>query len=619
MFTWGNVNSDFYGTDGSRYNTQNRIVEQIWHINGGANGAEGYVPGAFEDGTPYNIHSQTAENIAVGISTRQTPWKPRIYSPMKAMFDWGPSLGLNTTILSGGIQTVVSNPIPISPKLLGSETLLWEASPYHNIKYTLLRYKAPMRVENTYSAGKSSTSWYNTFTNVFSYLDKRVDILNTGVRLVESGLSKELSYSMKNDDETIIPCSFFANTLVLTFIKNDPTVRIYYTLTGSLSKYPIEAGNGLGLLENRQVSSIATLYTGPITITRYSPLLTNGLVCIKAQVYTSAGVPVGALIDRRYICMPFTLTIAGGMRSTNLEGRYGDESVGGRYFNENLCLTVDDVPSDGVVRYSVGQPLNSVSSVITPSDQLMITSSTDIVNVGFFDSNNLCCGKAVNLYAYSTQDNLTNVNRYLFTVRSSFNITTTFTTTSFTTIKNILSGVPNYPGGVKVTVTVVAGGGSGGSRQIVMAGSGGGGGGGGGISTEVYYNVSPLYTLYVIPGNAGQQSSIAFTPICLRGAVGAGNRFIGSSFTVNAYQDPIYPTVAYPGTSGSGSSRGTRGSISKGDVISRVDATAGSSGAHGIGGRGYTYNGVEYGAGGNGGATGLSGTQGIVIVNIQPI
>jgi len=608
MFTWENVNSSFTGTDGTQYTTNNNVICQIWKINGGAVGADGYVPGGQEDGTPYNLHSGTQSYITSGISIRQTPWKPRIYSSMKAMFDWGPALGLNTSILTGSIFERVSNPIPITPKLLGGETLLWEAGIYHNIKYSLLRYKAPMRVENTYSAGKNSTSWNNSFTAAFDYLNNRLDTLSSGIRLVESGISHSLGYLAGMETDALIPYAEFKDILVLTLIKNNPTYKIYYTLSASLSTYPIVSGNGQPMLDNRGISSEAKLYTGPITISRYSGLLSNGFVSFKAQTYTSSNVPVGELIDRRYVCMPYTIKFAGSMRNPNLEGTYGAETLSTLYFNNKLTITVEDVPTDGTLRYSIGDQLTSNSSILLTTQQIQITASSSPVNIGFFDNNNLCSGKVTSINTYCTNDMGSSLNTYSITPKSSFNITNVYINSTTVRLAALLSSVANSPGGVKITCTVVGGGGS---------GTGTGGGGGGGISIETYYNVSTLYTLVIEVGTAGNQSSLSFTPISLIGASGAGDRNIGS-VNVNKLQHPIYPTIAYGGSNASGTTAGIRGTITRGDVVSAIDATSGSSSVYGSGGRGYVYNSIEYGRGSDGGS-GTSGTQGIVIINIQPI
>jgi hypothetical protein len=125
----------------------------------------------------------------------------------------------------------------------------------------------------------------------------------------------------------------------------------------------------------------------------------------------------------------------------------------------------------------------------------------------------------------------------------------------------------------------------------------------------VYYNVPIDYSLSIEV--AADQSSVSFTPTCLSN--------LTDLTTTNAFQDPIYPTIAYAGTNGFLTTAGKRGKITKGDFISATDATDGTFGAYGTGGVGMPYNGVQYGKGGNGGSTGEPGTGGFVLINLKPI
>ena len=610
MICWENVNSTLTLTTGHTLSTNNNAVVQVWKINGGASGADGYIPAGLEDGTPYNIHSGTESYLASGIPVVQTPWKPRIYSPMKAMFDWGPANGLNTSVIStSDISVSCRNPIPKNSKLLGSETLLWEASGFHYIKYDLLRYKSPIRAENTYGAWRSSTSLTNAFAPAFEYLDKRIDTISNGVRLIESGLSQSMSKKMITNTDTIIPFSEFDDTLILTFIKNDPSLKIYYTLSSDLRVYPITAATpGSSMFDSKSINTnVAVEYTQPIIISKYSQMFNNGFIAFKAQVFNSSNVAVGILIDRRYVCVPFTMKVAGGMRNTNLEGTSGKESNVTLYFNNNITITAENVPNAGVIRYSVGSALNVNSPALSNNQQLQITGSSDPVSVGCF-LNNLPCGKIFSYSIKSTNDSSVS-NSYVVSAKPSFNITYSYTSSSSITLASLLSSVTNCPGAIKVSCTVVGGGGNGSNQNN------GFGAGGGGIATEVYNDVSTLYTLVIEVGSGGNQSSVSFTPICLIGASGVGSRSfpeVGSSY-INNNQDPIYPTVAYGGTNGTSTNPGLRGVITKGDVITRANASGTTGGA------GYTYSGIEYGKGGNAGPVNNNGSQGIVIINLQPI
>jgi sugar lactone lactonase YvrE len=612
MIVWNDYstkdrNTDFTGTNGVSYKTNNEIISCVWMINGGAAGADGYVNGGGEDTTPYNLHSGSSVLMNSNIPVLQTPWKPRIYSKMKAMFDWSVGGGLNTSILPLSTPEIqVSNPLPITPNLMGSETLLWEAAKYHDVKSLMLRYKAPMRVENTYSFGKNSTSWYSTFSSAFEYLDNRFTTLISGVRLIESGITQSLSYKMRTDNDVVqIPFTSFGDGLRLTLMKINPNLTIYYTLSSNLSIYPYTN-------QDTRVVDLAkaSLYTSPIEITKYDTRLLNGFICFRAQCYDASNNPVGPVIDRRYVCELFKLNLSGGLLPTLNEGRYGDSSTAfNACFNTLLTLTISDIAPSGYVNFRI----NNDQIPLTDNIQINIYSTTNPISISYFDSNGVSCGKSytvVPVLLSNPRGDVTGSYKFPYNVFKmipivTLNLTFSYTNSVTVALKQLLSSIVNYPGGVMVTCIVVGRGGSGASKSAISS-EGGGGGGGGGISREVYYNVPIDYSLYI---QIGTQSSVSFTQTCLRN--------LKDDVGLNKLQDPIYPTIAYGGTNANLTTAGTRGTITKGDLISAANATDGSYQAYGIGGQGYVYNGVEYGRGGNGGITGASGTPGLVLINLR--
>jgi sugar lactone lactonase YvrE len=614
MIVWNDYstldrNTNFLGTNGVSYSTNNSIISCVWMINGGAVGADGYVPGGGEDTTPYNLHSGSSTLMNANIPVLQTPWKPRIYSRMKAMFDWSVGGGLNTTILNPISRAIeAANPLPITPLLMGSETLLWESANYHDVKALMLRYRAPMRAENTYSFGKNTTSWYSSFSPAFDYLDNRFTTIITGLRLLESGITQSLSYRMQTDTDTVqIPYTSFGDGLRLSFVKNNSDLTIYYTLTSNLAIYPYTDQ------DTRVVDlSKATLYTSPIEITKYDTRLLNGFICFRAQCYDSSNNPVGPVIDRRYVCELFKLNMSGALLPTNNEGRYGNSTTTfNASFNSLLTLTVSDISTSGYVNFSIRNRQIPLSDDI----QINIYSTTDPISISYFDSNGISCGKSytiVPVLLSNPRGEVTGYYTFPFNIFKmipivTLNLTFWYQTSTNVQLRSLLSSTQNYPGGVILTCIVVGRGGSGASKSAIGS-VGGGGGGGGGIAREVYYNVPVDYSLSI---EIGTQSSLSFTPVALSNLTDA--------LRFNKLQDPIYPTIAYAGTNGVLNVRGRRGAITKGDVMAATDATDGAFGMYGAGGRGYVYNGYEYGKGGNGGVTGASGTQGFVLVNIRNI
>ena len=634
-------NSNFTGLDGTVYNTNREIISQLWVIGGGGGGASDYVPGALEDFVPYNLHSGTNTLIAGGTSVLQSPWKPRIYSKMKAMFDWGVGSGLNPIYINSAARSIIcKNPIPLNVKLLGSQTLLWESLAYHDTSSLTFRYKAPLRCENTYSFNKNTVGLINTAL-AFEYLNNKFTTVNSGVRLIESGLTESLSYKFKTaTDNTIIPYSNFGDSIKLTLVKiNTNVANIYYTLNSTI---PSKFGNfpnssslsftlGTYPFTNLDTKAIdytnATLYTDPITINRYDSRMSRGFIIFRAQCYDSSNNPIGQVIDRRYLCRPFSIKFAGGLGEIISSIKYDNgDGVAFMFFNTKMTITVSDISTGGVVKCFIANK----QFILTPTNQLNITSSTDMISIGFFDLNNNLVGSGISFYARSTSDRggefigeFSPLNTYTITARSTFSITRAYTSSvSELLISSLLTSVPNYPGAVKLSCIVVGGGGSGGSYGIIGAGRGAPGGGGGGIATEVYYNVSINYKLSISVGLNGQQSALSFSNIALSDLPDRDIFMLNNVATgVNKHQDPVYPTIAYSGSNGNGTTNvpGSRGLITKGDVISASEATIGTSATHGIGGRGLLYSNFEYGKGGNGSSNTIVGNRGIIIITIEPI
>lgn len=634
-------NSNFAGTNGASYNTHYEIISQIWRINGGAVGLDGYLMSA-EDYTPNNLHSGTSSLIAGQCSVIQSTWKPRLYSSMRAMYDWGVGTGLNTRLIAPTSTTIIAaNPVQISPYLLGSETFLWESKDIHDMKCMSLRYKAPLRCENTYSFGKNTTG-LTTMSSAFDYLDNRFTNVTTGVRIVESGLTETIGYKFRTSTDNVqIPYATFANALRLTLITQNTAVsKIYYTLNSTLIKQPNSASyptnsslssyTGVYPFADLEVRAIdtahATRYTGPITVNRYDSRINNSFLVFRAQCYDSSNNPIGPMIERRYTCSPYTLKMAGALTSTLFNNKFGNSTdLSYIFFNGRMTIRASNISPDGFIKCIA----NGTEYVLDDTNQLNITSSTNMISVGFFDSNNISVGKSTSFYSRSITDlggelvgGSNPLNIISLTPKATFSITNYYTTSTSVQISSLLSAITNYPGGVKVTCVVVGGGGSGGARTITGSGVGAPGGGGGGYATEIYYNVSVFYTLTIEIGLAGGQSSVAFSNTCLMNLQDRDINMAKNTGTgVNKNQDPFYPIIAYPGTDGVGGTNiaGTRGLITKGDVIPATDATIAGSGYHGSGGRGYIYNGSEYGNGGNGSSNTIFGSAGIVIITLEPI
>ena len=149
----------------------------------------------------------------------------------------------------------------------------------------------------------------------------------------------------------------------------------------------------------------------------------------------------------------------------------------------------------------------------------------------------------------------------------------------------------------------IGGGGSGGS---------GSGGGSGGVATEEYYDVLTFYDVTIEVGGPGQQSSVAFidsssgyrSPSPGRDSNQASGGADTGQYPIRITQDPIFPTVASPGTNGgtTDDSAGAQGAIATGNPTRGTHANSAQ------GGGGWAGSGpVGVGAGAGGGTGGKQG------------
>ena len=126
------------------------------------------------------------------------------------------------------------------------------------------------------------------------------------------------------------------------------------------------------------------------------------------------------------------------------------------------------------------------------------------------------------------------------------------------------------------------------------------------MATEVYYDVLTCYNLTIEVGGPGQQSSVAFDdgPNGYR-SLGPGRDSYQArgaadtaGYPIRITQDPIFPTVAGPGTDG-----GAQGVITNGNP---TFSNSGGAGWHG------SDSGKGTGAGAGGNAAGKQGAAGCV-------
>lgn len=609
MITWGGGNTDFYGSDGVRYNTNKEIAYQIWIINGGNSGST-HFSGEKEDYSKNDLHAESLYTMSQGIPVVQSPWRPRIHSSMKAMYDWSIAGQIATTTDGSTTNDLLhaSYPLPVTPKLLGSETLLWEIG--YNLRYFYFRYKAPMRIENSHSFGKPPTS-IAKFASAFDYLDRRFIELTSGVRIIESGVVDQISerIKMRNDDSSI-PSQIIRDTGSISFRLNNPTHKVYYVLTTldfptTYTRYTPGAA-----------SVKAILYSSPIQINSLSPEAINGFVILRAQVYNASNVPVGSLINRKYIIRHFKVNIAGCIpKNQNFEVDKSDLTIdtGTRvyYFNERATISVSDAIPGSVIRYAIGDKLTTESPILSSTDQLIVTGTVPKIVIGCFKNGEILSGNIASYNLLYTGDTLLPLNLKLppfsfsKTPKASFTVTRAYTTSQTVQLSTLLVGVQNCPGGVKLTAIVVGAGGS--------TVNGGAGGGSGGATTEVYYDIERIKNALITVGNStNRSSSVSFAFV---GEVVGRN---GASYfppgidrdSINAYQDAMFPTIATGGTNGAISTPGAQGLATKGDAMTLSPATTTAGGA------GYVYNGTTYGNGAYG-ATAAGG--GLVVLVLEAL
>ena len=550
MITWENGNSS-----ASYANTNNTIIAQTWLINSGTGVSGGSPPDRFRD----DIHGKSLEYATSGVSVSQTPWWPRTFSPMINMFDWNPIVTpyVNPT---NDIRDW-SNPIPLN-KAIGSTTPLWDTH-LHKLKLKYLRNKAPIRNENTYNLGRNSVS-VKTFSETFTYLNNKFDTLLTGIRIIETGLTKNVGDIMiSNTGESHIPVCIFDKNISIQLINNNPNTTIYYTISNVIS----ESENTTILNSNSSI-----LYTSPIVLSLYDPFLLNGFFSLKYQLFDSSKQPVGRLIERYYMNLPFDISIRGGFKFQPISLLPNLNNSNKFWFDNKLDITLNSTSISGTVRFNFSRnKLNSTSPILRTGSKIVLTSTTDRIFIALFNESNIQVGGVwsgtfiCNKDSYIPDSIITNkpTNIYDIIQAQSININNTYTvSTNISRISSILPSIA--PDTVDITVTVVGGGGPSAS---------------GGIATETYYDVPTSFGMSIEVGNPGNKSSVSFTMNYL---------LTNDRDLMKAYQAPIYPTIAY---NGAGSLQGV---ITKGDpTFSRY---------------GYTYNDITYGA---------PGYQGIVLVNIK--
>jgi len=632
--TWQNAN--FSNING---NTSNNIVTQTWLINGG-------------QGPPMidksDLHgTELLPWFKAGISLIQTPWKPQRSTRHHGMWDWHPSCTLFT---SSNINENFpkTSPLPVNSNLLGSITLLWEYQP-HIYKPVFLRYSAAMRAENTVSMTKNSISWYNTYTNYFPYLDNRLMTISCGIRLVEEGLSADLGYLYRtNADDSQIPYIRAGYQLRLTLINNRPDTYMKYAI-GYLFSYP----------------SLATMcnYTGPITLDAYDIRANNGLLNFKVAAYNSStNIQYGQYIDKNYIFMPFNVIVSGTYKVDDLEYHINLNEYERFYFDTYATLWANILPGipQGSLHFSFTSNITPQHPILTNINQLKITSSTNIMSIAYFDTQNNIIGSIYtatliyngdlgesrfinggiirtrafyggpSLISESRLGSSSNpANSYTIQPRYNFRITSNFyysgsgsSTQLRLDMSNILGTASNVPSSVRMTVLVVAGGGNG------SAIANGGGGGSGGVSIETYHSIQTYAKLDIQVGGP-QCNSFVSIPLSNYPLNINVNQLEAGTFRPiitdrdDAYKktNPIYPTVCWPGIPANTSNAGIQGGSTLGDYIILQSATNGSgSSTPGIGGGGYNYMGSNYGAGGSGGSGGgNTGRPGLVSITIEPL
>jgi len=548
MITWENANSS-----ASYANTNNTIIAQAWIINGGAGGSAGRP----EDQYRYDIHGGAVGYANSGATVSQTPWWPRTFSPMINMFDWNPigSLYVNPTNTNDW-----SNPIPIN-KAIGSTTLLWEYH-LHKLKLKYLRNKASIRNENTYNMGRNSIS-ATTFSQTFAYLDNKFDTLLTGIRIIETGLTKNVGDLMiSNTGESDVPVCVFDKTVNIQLINNVPNTTIRYIISNIISDS-----------ENTTLLDLtnSNLYTTPIVFSLYNPFLLNGYFSMKCQLFDTTNKPIGRLIERYYLNSPFDISIRGGYKLEPISLFPDLNTYNQFWFDGSLNIILNSTSIPGTVRFNFSKnKLDETSPILTPGSKIVLNNTTDRIFIALFNESNLRIGGVWSGRFICNNDNYipdatTNPspNTYTIVPAQSINITNSYTSsTNITKLSNILPD--SSPDTVDITVIVVGGGGSNAS---------------GGISTETYYDIPKNFAMSIEVGNPANKSSVSF----------AMNYPLSKDRDgMKNYQRPVYPVIAY---NGAGSLQG---------IITKGDPTFSSNG--------YLYNGINYGA---------PGVQGLVIITIK--
>ena len=553
MITWENNN-----VDAAYANTNKSVIAQMWLINGGT-------PGPHQDKHRFNIHGSTFNAITNGVSVIQSPWWPRTFSPMKNMFDWNPIASplFNQIGISGA-----SKQIPLSSKVLGSCTLLWETHP-HMKKLTLLRYKAPIRNENTYGLNRNTTS-ISTFSRVFDYLDSRFSTYLSGFRVIEKGLSRDLGDLMISyEDETFDPVLRFSKVLQVGVEKARSDISVRYLISGTKELY-----------ENLSVSN-SILYTEPIVINGYDGQLVNGFVGVRFQAFIGTN-PFGRIVEKYYICIPFQLEVNGVYKNQPIDSSINLNTQNRFWFDTKANIKLKSKAIDGTVRFNfIRNKLDNTSPELPLNSEISITNTVDRVFIALFDTNNIRFGGVYTALFISNKDNLIPDTVEAPFPTNTYTVSPSISYTYKKEYRTSINGVvistllpPEMPDTVKITAIVVGGGGTNSS---------------GGIARQVYYDVPKTYLMNIEVGLPGQKSSLFFDiSFPLSPQINKSYVLPNDRDDMKAYQSPLYPTIAYNGL---GSEQGM---ITKGDlIVSTV---------------GYTEEGTTFGA---------PGTQGVVILYFE--
>lgn len=396
------------------------------------------------------------------------PTNPNIYSSMKNNFNWKP--------FSSSFGSCIDT---------------------FNNKVDILRYKAPIRNENTYSLNRNSRSFI-TFSKTLNYLDLKFDTYLSGIRYIEDGISKNLSTMMySNEDESLQNLSVYDRSLRLTLIQNRSDISIHYTIKKLYEP-----------LEYVDLSN-SIIYSNPIEINGFD---NNSSCSIYIQAFINS-IPFGNMIQRNYICIPFNLSINGVFKNQNIS----EKKDGNKFYYDNKAnIILNSTSYEGVVRYS----LNGISFNDFPvNNQLCLENYSTYLTIALYDKNNKQYGSSFEASFLCNNEKYSKIS-----VQPVQNISLQTVYTKSVNISSILSLLPNSSvDTVKITATVVGGGGINAS---------------GGIATEVYTDVPVSFGMNIEVGLPSMKSSLSFNKAYL---------VQNDRDNMKSSQPPYLPTISYNG------------------------------------------------------------------------